>query len=145
MYVKKGRPIKHGLHHHRLYGTWNSMMHRCHKIKEGKKDYVNYRGRGIKVCERWHDVKAFIEDMYPSFQEGLELDRKDNNGNYDPDNCRWVTTSKNQKNRRDQCNEQSEIDHVHYDKKHDYWKFTTYFKTKEEAEIFGKLFNRYIE
>ena len=70
----------HGLTYHRLYKTWKSMMQRCNN--QGIATYKYYGGRGIKVCDRWKDIHNFIEDVYPSFQEGKTLDRIDVNGNY---------------------------------------------------------------
>ena len=81
----------HGLTYHRLYKTWNGMMQRCHNPNNTK--YKDYGGRGINVCERWKDIKNFIDDMYPTFIDGLELDRKNNNKGYSLDNCRWTTRS----------------------------------------------------
>lgn len=78
----------HGLTKHRLYKTWNGMMQRCYNKKV--KSYIDYGSRGIIVCNRWKDIHNFIEDMYPTFKEGLTLDRKDANGNYEKDNCRWA-------------------------------------------------------
>ena len=81
----------HGLTKHRLCKTWDGMMQRCHNPNNTK--YKDYGGRGIDVCERWKDIKNFIEDMFPAFQEGLSLDRIDNNKGYSLDNCRWTTRS----------------------------------------------------
>jgi len=88
-----------GLRKHPLYQTWKTMIYRC--TKPHRKEYKNYGGRGIKVCERWMTLEYFIEDMYQTYQVGLELDRKDNNGDYYLENCHWVTKVKNkQKTRR---------------------------------------------
>lgn len=89
----------HGLRYHPLYIAWKAMKYRCDNIKY--KHYDNYGGRGIKVCERWYELTNFIEDMYPTFSKGLEIDRTDNNGNYEPENCKWVTHTENNNNKRD--------------------------------------------
>lgn len=92
MEMLRVKAIRHGKYHHPLYSIWESMNHRCEDPLD-----ENYYGRGIRVCERWQDINNFIEDMYPSYVKGLEIDRINNNGNYCPENCRWVT-------RRDNCN-----------------------------------------
>ncbi|MGH2612215.1 MAG: hypothetical protein ACRDFB_04095 [Rhabdochlamydiaceae bacterium] len=72
---------------------WRSMIDRC--INPHADTYSNYGGGGISVCERWIDFNNFIEDL--GFQsEGLQIDRINNNGNYEPGNCRWATTRKEQ-------------------------------------------------
>lgn len=76
---------------HRLYQTWKMMFHRCNNPK--RKDFKHYGGRGIKVCDEWKSFNKFIEDMYPTFQEGLTLDRIDNDGNYEKSNCQWANQS----------------------------------------------------
>ena len=78
---------KHGLSNHRIYKTWSSMIRRCSNKKDA--NYKNYGGRGISVCDRWNDVSNFIEDMYPTFKEGLSIHRVNNDGNYEPSNCAW--------------------------------------------------------
>lgn len=88
----------HGLTNHRLYYVWDAMINRCHN--SSNKAYKDYGARGIIVCKEWHDVKNFINDMYPSYEEGLTLDRKDNNLGYSPENCRWVTRSVQVRNTR---------------------------------------------
>ena len=76
----KESKVVHGLTNHRLYSTWHNMIARCYnKIH---KKYKYYGQRGITVCDRWHDLKNFIEDMYPTFEEGLTIDGKDILGFY---------------------------------------------------------------
>lgn len=89
----------HGMRKHRLYGTWRQMKARCYNPKH--KCYIYYGARGIKVCDRWLDIRNFIEDMYPSWEEGLTLDRIEVNGDYEPNNCRWATTEIQTRNTRD--------------------------------------------
>lgn len=93
------RNTSHGLGKHPMYQTWYNMKARCYNPKDYY--YKDYGGRGIQVCDRWLDINNFIEDMYPSCQEGLTLDRIDVNGNYEPDNCRWTDANTQARNTRD--------------------------------------------
>ncbi len=88
----------HGLSKHRLYPTWANMLQRCNNPLH--KFYSYYGGRGIKVCERWLKAENFIEDMYPTFKEGLSIDRVDTNDNYCKENCRWANKSTQTRNTR---------------------------------------------
>jgi hypothetical protein len=93
----------HGLSKTPLYYIWNGMMQRCHSINNPA--YKNYGGRGITVCKEWHDFIKFSEwnQSLPEnkrFRESVEIDRRDNDGNYEPSNCRWVANTINNNNKR---------------------------------------------
>ena len=84
----------------KLYRTFSGMLDRCRcKTTTG---YKNYGGRGIKVCDEWvGNYMAFMEwALANGYKEGLELDRIDVNGNYCPENCRWITHKQNNNNTR---------------------------------------------
>ncbi len=79
------------------YICWGSMRQRCNNPKNP--NYKDYGGRGIVVCERWNDYKNFLKDMGKR-PEGLTLERIENDGNYEPENCKWVSMIEQGRNRR---------------------------------------------
>lgn len=95
--LRVGSRTTHGLKSHPLYGVWSTMRRRCENPNTEK--YRVYGGRGIKVCERWKNFQNFYDDMSPTYVQGLQIDREDNDGDYSPDNCRWVTNRQNSRNR----------------------------------------------
>jgi hypothetical protein len=84
----------HGLTGNRIYSIHCNMKKRCYN--ENSINYERYGARGITICNEWHDVNNFVEWAENNgYKDGLQIDRIDGNGNYEPNNCRWVTPQEN--------------------------------------------------
>lgn len=96
----KEKCITHGLRNHPIYNIWDGMKQRCHN--PNNPGFKDYGARGIIVCEEWrNDFKSFFDwALTNGWEMGLENDRIDVNGNYEPSNCRFVTPSINARNKR---------------------------------------------
>lgn len=98
IYVESKKKNAFGIHHARARNTWSKMIDRCENSSNA--DYPNYGGRGISVCARWHILEHFVQDMGDP-PIGMTLDRYPNqDGNYEPDNCRWATAQQQARNTR---------------------------------------------
>lgn len=90
----------HGLSKHPLFPKFNAMRERCYNKNNNR--FSDYGGRGITICDEWlNNPQAFFDwAIANGYKEGLEIDRKENNGNYTPENCRFVTHAINSQNTR---------------------------------------------
>lgn len=149
---------KHGLHKSRINNEYRHMKDRC--LNSKSQIYENYGGRGISICDEWLGENGFINFYNWAIKNGysdkLTLDRINNDGNYEPDNCRWTTKTVQSINRRTNKNNASGIKGVYWSKKDKSWyaQITLnkkcihlgYCKSKEEAvEKRRKAENKYFK
>jgi hypothetical protein len=89
----------HGASKSRLYNIWNQVRHRC--LNKKNISFNNYGGRGIKVCNDWSDFEKFQTwALNNGYSKEFVIDRIDTNGDYTPENCRWITQKENSNNKR---------------------------------------------
>lgn len=96
--IKNNHPIEHGQAKTKLYHLFYGMKQRCYNPKH--ESYHRYGGRGITICDKWlNDYMSFYRwSMKNGYKPGLTIDRIDNDGNYEPDNCGWITQKEQTRN-----------------------------------------------
>lgn len=88
----------HGMSRTRIYDIWTTMKQRCTNPNHCK--YKNYGGRGVRITDEWNSFSVFYKwAIENGYEENLTLDRINSNGNYEPNNCRWVKQKQQQNNR----------------------------------------------
>ena len=99
-YKGKNNPCyRHGESKTRLYIIWAQMKQRC--LNSNYKEYYLYGGRGITICTEWLEFIPFRDwSLNNGYAENLEIDRVSTDGNYEPNNCRWITSAENSQNKR---------------------------------------------
>lgn len=93
------RSITHGLRKHPIYISWCAMINRCYWA--GHNRSTHYMGKGIVICKEWRDdfMSFYDWSINNGWEHGLSIDRINNDGNYSPENCRWVTNKAQSRNR----------------------------------------------
>lgn len=132
-----------GLSSHPLYKVWWSMKTRCYKPSYDK-SYKNYGGRGIEICDEWLDFMAFYEwSTNNGYEESLTIDRIDEDGDYSPDNCQWITLSENVA-RSNKVTPRNLLKHMYYgiSPKGRYYEFANASKFAKEHDLNGNGLRR---
>lgn len=118
---------------HELYALYHNMKQRCHNTNHPR--YADWGGRGIKVCDKWREREMgfwnFVTDMGIR-PKGYYLVRIDDDGDYEPDNCRWLSPSENAYNRRKKSTNKSGVTGVYFNARQKSWHATITINKKRK-------------
>ena|SRR3990167_5926337 len=135
--IRKGNNLKHGLSKSPIYDCWIAMKARC--LNPQHPEYNSYGGRGIKVSPLWvNNFELFLKDVGQKPYKYSTLDRIDNDGDYEPNNCRWISIQKQQQNRRDN----GIVVGVNFEKSRNKWRATI---TRFRKKYFLGRYNKFEE
>ena len=111
----------HGMSKTKLYKRYQEMIRRCYKTTHHK--YPRYGGRGISVCDAWKNdfINFYNWAIKTGYSDKFTIDRKNNNGNYEPNNCRWATASIQIINQGKSCRNTSGYKYIHWNKSKEQW------------------------
>lgn len=112
--LRRDLVVTHGQSSSSEYSSWQEMKRRCENPKH--ESYVNYGGRGISVCEKWHSFDAFFADMGKKPSVEYTIERLDNHQGYEPSNCKWATHSEQNRHKRMLSTNTSGITGVYWSK-----------------------------
>ena len=125
------RFLKHGKSgNNKLYRTWKNMRQRC--LNKNNKSYENYGGRGISICDEWKNdyIKFYNWSINNGYEDNFTIDRINNDGNYEPNNCRWTSRFVNASNRETFKNNKSGYSGVYFFKPTKKWASLLRYKNK---------------
>lgn len=144
----KNKSIKHGMYKTKIYSVYANIKYRCYNSNHH--EFHNYGGKGVVMCDEWLGENGFI-NFYEwasnnGYKEGLTIDRLDSNGNYEPDNCQWITRSENTIKANKTCQHRKANKGTYYGISPDnvYYEFDNASQFGREHELNSKMIRKVV-